>query len=73
MQLQVQKHPVPARLELPDNVRSRGVVQFHSDLDEGPLVSELPEKRHRFFRRREIAGDDHIARPIEFICHVLLL
>ena len=46
VQLQVQKHPVPARFELPDDLRSGGVIELHPDLDEGPLVPELLKKGH---------------------------
>ena len=60
MQLQVQKDSVPARLQLPDDVGTGGIIQLHADLDEGAVLPETVQKGKRLFGRRKITRDNHI-------------
>ena len=67
MQLEVQKDPMTAGLDLAHNGRALGIEELHADLHEGLPFGETVQKGQSLRRGRKIAGDDDV------FSHVMLL
>ena len=55
MKFQIKKNSVSPASEFSYNLRTSGIEQFHTDLDERLLILEIIEERIRCLRRCEIA------------------
>ena len=67
MQFEIQKDLMSSLPDLPDDLRSLRIKQFHSDLDKRLFPPEQLQKIQHLSSARKVAGNDHILTQNEHL------